>query len=74
VAEKFLTDPTKRIYSVVAQPEHMLGIFSKIGEYEYFLDYELILEPKEIWVFRTSSGSLEGVDGGHVAGGRPESS
>ena len=48
MAEKFLTDPTKRIYSVVAQPEHMLGIFSKIGEYEYFLDYELILEPKEI--------------------------
>jgi hypothetical protein len=26
------------------------------------------------WVFRTSSGSLEGVGGGHVAGGRPESS
>jgi hypothetical protein len=29
---------------------------------------------KQKRVFRTSSGSLGGVGGGHVAGGRPESS
>jgi purine-binding chemotaxis protein CheW len=40
-----------------------------VPEFSAQLDTQFIMG-----VFRTSSGSLEGVDGGHVAGGRPESS
>jgi hypothetical protein len=47
-AEKFLTMSDKRLYTVVARPEHFLGVFSKIGEREVMLDPELIDEPDEV--------------------------
>jgi hypothetical protein len=46
-AAKFL-EPGKRIYTVVARPDQILGVFSKIGEREIMLDYELIDTPEEV--------------------------
>lgn len=47
-AKKFLNDPEKKVYRVLAKPAHMLGVFQEIGEEEYFLDCDLIPDPQEV--------------------------
>jgi hypothetical protein len=57
-------------------PNSLLRALKRVGQSFLFVGFGIRQWDLRILlrVFRTSSGSLGGVGGGHVAGGRPESS